>query len=65
LAVRQGNQILKKGETIMRYAKPSIVKLGAASDAIQQIGTGKPLQVVDAIHPNGMLTSGGSYDLDE
>jgi len=49
----------------MRYAKPSIIKLGAASTAVQHIGHGKPMHVTDATNPKFELSSGGAYDLDE
>jgi hypothetical protein len=49
----------------MRYQKPSIIKLGAASSAVQGIGQRKPMQVTDATNPEAQLSSGGAYDLDE
>jgi hypothetical protein len=49
----------------MKYEKPSIVKLGAASEAVQHIGHGKPMHVTDATNPEAQLSSGGAYDLDE
>lgn len=49
----------------MKYAKPSIVQLGAASSAVQHIGQGKPMSVTDATNPEAQLSSGGAYDLDE
>jgi hypothetical protein len=49
----------------MRYVKPSIVKLGAASSAVQHIAQGKPLSVTDASNQDAQLSSGGAYDLDE
>jgi hypothetical protein len=49
----------------MKYAKPSIIVLGAASGAIQEIGLSKPMFVPDNPHPTARPSSGGAYDLDE
>lgn len=49
----------------MRYQKPLVVRLGAASSAIQHIGHGKPMVATDASNPDAQLSSGGAYDLDE
>jgi len=61
----EGSKFQGKEENIMRYTKPSIVSLGAASSAIQLIGHGKPMFVPDNPHPTARPSSGGAYDLDE
>jgi len=49
----------------MRYVKPLIAKLGAASDAIQGNGVKNPHIALDAFGDTMPRSSGGAYDLDE
>jgi len=49
----------------MRYQKPSIARLGNASDAIQDIGNGKVASYPDGHGTHFPPSSGGAYDLDE
>jgi len=51
----------------MTYAKPAIVSLGVASEEIQQNPHGvKGFIAPDSNgNPQGQLSTGGSYDLDE
>ena len=50
----------------MRYVKPSITPLRAASEAIQEHGLGKPtIFAVDGPNPKDARTTGSAYDLDE
>jgi hypothetical protein len=54
-----------KEELNMRYTKPTIVSLGAASNAIQGFGHKTLPNMIDAVHPLEARTTGSAYDLDE
>jgi len=49
----------------MRYHKPSVLAVGAASKAIQSFHLKSPANVKDSDLANPNYSSGGCYDLDE
>lgn len=49
----------------MKYNKPSVTVLAAASTAIQMIHAKNPQRVTDTNPLDSTLSTGGSYDLDE
>jgi hypothetical protein len=49
----------------MKYSKPQVVAVGAASAEIQGLGRKNPYRDPDADITSLFLSTGGSYDLDE